>query len=55
MKNFKKAALVLMMASTTAFAGDLVISTGGEGGGYEALGKNVAAQIARQKGHDFDF
>lgn len=51
-------ALGLLSGLGSAFADDLVIATGGEGGGYERLGKIVAQEIKQQsdkKGVNFDF
>lgn len=54
----KKLLLVTAMFSASVMSNDLVIATGGEGGGYESLGKTLKQYIQKQaarKQVDFDF
>ncbi len=53
----KKLLLATVFLSASVIADDLVIATGGEGGGYESLGKAIAQQVKKQsskRGVDFD-
>lgn len=49
MKNTLTAALTTLVLSTSAFAGDFVLKTGGEGGGYFKSGNRVGHSISAEQ------
>jgi len=58
MKTTLKSILTATILATslvgTALADDFIITTGGEGGGYERLGHMFASHIKKQKRHDLE-
>lgn len=54
MKKLMTALLLLVTLSVTAHADDFVITTGGEGGGYERLGHIFSTEIKKQSKHNLE-